>query len=135
MTLSLGDLTQVPDGFPTGPGEFGDGFIEPRLGPIFLPLACEAGLHRAVRSTTEALDEVPPPTLEDIAKREEGAAHARSGFFFEPRKSNLGPWSSFGPVALLPAEVVQGWSSVGPIFSTMLVQGWFSASLGADSFR
>ncbi|CAJ1332893.1 unnamed protein product [Effrenium voratum] len=34
----------------------------------------EAGLHRAVRSTTEALDEVPPPTLEDIAKREEEAA-------------------------------------------------------------
>ncbi|CAE7560413.1 para [Symbiodinium sp. CCMP2592] len=34
----------------------------------------EAGLHRAVRSTTEGLDELAPPTLEEIAKQEEEAA-------------------------------------------------------------
>ena len=31
----------------------------------------EEGLHQAVRSTTSSLEEIPPPSLEDIAKREE----------------------------------------------------------------
>ncbi|CAE7213959.1 para [Symbiodinium natans] len=34
----------------------------------------QAGLHRAVRSTTEGLEELLPPTLEDIAQQEEEAA-------------------------------------------------------------
>lgn len=37
----------------------------------------EEGLHQAVRSTTTGLEEIPPPTLEDIAKREEEAQKQR----------------------------------------------------------
>lgn len=122
-------------------GELGAGLLEPRLGPLiptsFLPTG-EAGLHRAVRSTTEALDEVPPPTLEDIAKREDGRSargkRERRCFFvsFGSRKFGSGskfgsnhPWSSFGTVPLWPAELVQCWSSFGPTLAQCWSKGGF----------
>lgn len=37
----------------------------------------QAGLHQAVISTTNSLQEIPPPTLEDIAKQEEEAQRQR----------------------------------------------------------
>ena len=62
----------------------------------------QEGLHQAVRSTTTGLEEIPPPTLEDIAKREEELQRQK-----DLAKLGRGPASTRSMTAIAAAENYQ----------------------------